>query len=157
MNVVKNFLGIFFSRYILSAIVAWGVAQLLKVILTLVISKRFDKSRILGSGGMPSSHSSMSVALMTTIGFRTGFDSAVFAVAFCFACIVMYDAAGVRQSTGKNAATLNQLLDVLSGEGMISDEERLKELVGHTPLQVAAGAILGLIIGTLFGTVSVPA
>jgi hypothetical protein len=69
----------------------------------------------------------------------------------------MYDAAGVRQSTGKNAATLNQLLDVLSGEGMISDEERLKELVGHTPLQVAAGAILGLIIGTLFGTVSVPA
>lgn len=154
---MRNFFGIFFSRYILSAIVAWAVAQAIKVVLTLAMTKKFDKSRVLGSGGMPSSHSSMSVALLTTIGFRVGFDSAVFAIAFCFACVVMYDAAGVRRSTGKNAQTLNLLLDVLNGEGMISDEERLKELVGHTPLQVAAGAILGIFIGFLFGTVNVPA
>ncbi len=154
---MRHFLGIFFSRYILSAIVAWAVAQLLKVLLTLGITRKFDKTRIFGSGGMPSSHSAMSVALLTTIGFRVGFDSAAFAIAFCFACVVMYDAAGVRRSTGENAATLNQLMDVLSGEGMISDEERLKELVGHTPLQVAAGAILGIFIGCLFGTVNVTA
>ena len=69
----------------------------------------------------------------------------------------MYDAAGVRRSTGKNAATLNQLMDLLSGQGYVSDEERLKELVGHTPLQVAAGAVLGIVIGYLFGTVNVAA
>ncbi|MBQ8093986.1 MAG: divergent PAP2 family protein [Clostridia bacterium] len=154
---MRHFLGIFFSRYILAAIVAWAVAQLLKVILTLCMTKRFDSSRVFGSGGMPSSHSSMSVALLTTIGLRVGFDSAVFAVAFCFACVVMYDAAGVRRSTGKNAATLNQLMDLLSGQGYVSDEERLKELVGHTPLQVAAGAVLGIVIGYLFGTVNVAA
>ena len=154
---LRNFFRIFFSRYILAGLVAWGAAQLIKTILTLCMTKKFDSSRLFGSGGMPSSHSAMSVALMTTIGLRVGFDSAVFAVAMAFACVVMYDAAGVRRSTGKNAATLNQLMDMLSGEGYISDEERLKELVGHTPLQVVAGAILGVFIGYLFGTVNVAA
>ncbi|MBR1710920.1 MAG: divergent PAP2 family protein [Clostridia bacterium] len=140
------------SRYIMAAASAWAAAQLIKVILTLIMTKQFDRSRVFGSGGMPSSHSSMSCALLTTIGLRVGFDSAVFALAFCFACVVMYDAAGVRRSTGKNAATLNQLMDMLSGEGYVSDEERLKELVGHTPLQVVMGALLGILIGWLFGT-----
>jgi acid phosphatase family membrane protein YuiD len=85
---------------------------------------------------------------MMMIGFSEGFDSAVFALAFAFSAIVMYDAAGVRRSTGKNAAVLNRLIDDLYKDGSF-DEEHLKELVGHTPIQVLAGALLGILIGTL--------
>ncbi len=132
---------------------AWAVAQTMKVVLTLFLSHRFDSSRLFGSGGMPSSHSAMACAMITTIGYREGFSSSIFALAFCFAAVVMYDAAGVRRSTGKTAQTLNQLLDLLSGEGYDTDEERLKELVGHTPLQVMAGAVLGIIIGILMSRI----
>ena len=132
-----------------AAALAWAVAQALKVMLTLAISRRFDKSRVLGSGGMPSSHSAMACAMLMTIGFREGFSSSIFALAFCFSGVVMYDAAGVRRSTGKNAAVINQLMDMLSGNGYTFDEKRLKELVGHTPIQVLAGALLGTLIGTL--------
>ena len=137
------------NRVIQAAALAWAAAQLLKVLLTLAISRRFDKSRVLGSGGMPSSHSAMACAMLMTIGYREGFASSIFALAFCFACVVMYDAAGVRRSTGKNAAVINQLMDVLSGDGYTFDGQRLKELVGHTPIQVLAGAMLGTLIGTL--------
>ena len=132
-----------------AAAISWAIAQGLKVILTLLISKRFDSSRMWGSGGMPSSHSAMVCAMMMVIGFREGFTSSVFALAFCFCCVVMYDAAGVRRSAGKNAAVINHLLDGLAGNGFAFDEERLKELVGHTPIQVLAGALLGMLIGTL--------
>ena len=87
--------------------------------------------------------------MLMTIGFREGFSSSIFALAFCFSGVVMYDAAGVRRSTGKNAAVINQLMDMLSGNGYTFDEKRLKELVGHTPIQVLAGALLGTLIGTL--------
>lgn len=137
------------NRVIQAAAIAWAVAQMLKVILTLAVSKKFDRSRVLGSGGMPSSHSAMACAMVMTIGYRDGFSSSIFALAFCFACVVMYDAAGVRRSTGKNAAVLNHILDGLAGNGYTFDEERLKELVGHTPLQVMAGALLGILVGTL--------
>ena len=137
------------NRVIQAAALAWAVAQALKVMLTLAISRRFDKSRVLGSGGMPSSHSAMVCAMLMTIGFREGFASSIFALAVCFAGVVMYDAAGVRRSTGKNAAVINQLMDMLSGDGYTLDEQRLKELVGHTPVQVLAGAMLGMLIGTL--------
>ncbi len=137
------------NRTIQAAALAWAVAQGLKVLLTLAISQRFDRTRVLGSGGMPSSHSAMACAMVTTIGFREGFDSSLFALAFCFAGVVMYDAAGVRRSAGRNAAVINHLLDGLQGNGIFFDEERLKELVGHTPIQVFAGALLGILIGTL--------
>ena len=146
MGVILEILG---NRVIQAAALAWAVAQALKVMLTLAISRRFDKSRVLGSGGMPSSHSAMACALLMTIGFREGFSSSIFALAFCFSGVVMYDAAGVRRSTGKNAAVINQLMDMLSGNGYTFDEKRLKELVGHTPIQVLAGALLGTLIGTL--------
>ena len=142
-------LGIFSNRVVQAAALAWAIAQGLKVILTLIISRRFDSGRVFGSGGMPSSHSAMVCAMVMVIGFREGFSSAVFALAFCFACVVMYDAAGVRRSAGKNAAVLNHLLDSLAGNGMVFNEERLKELVGHTPIQVSAGALLGILVGTL--------
>lgn len=146
MSVILEILG---NRVIQAAALAWAVAQALKVMLTLAISRRFDKSRVLGSGGMPSSHSAMTCAMLMTIGFREGFSSSIFALAFCFSGVVMYDAAGVRRSTGKNAAVINQLMDMLSGNGYVLDEKRLKELVGHTPVQVLAGALLGTLIGTL--------
>lgn len=146
MEVIFNIFG---NRAIQAAIIAWAIAQAIKVILTLAISKRFDSSRVLGSGGMPSSHSAMACALVTTLGFREGFSSSLFALAFCFAGVVMYDAAGVRRSAGKNAAVINHLLDGLAGNGLHLDEERLKELVGHTPVQVLAGALLGILIGAL--------
>ena len=146
MGVILEILG---NRVIQAAALAWAVAQALKVMLPLAISRRFDKSRVLGSGGMPSSHSAMACAMLMTIGFREGFSSSIFALAFCFSGVVMYDAAGVRRSTGKNAAVINQLMDMLSGNGYTFDEKRLKELVGHTPIQVLAGALLGPLIGTL--------
>ena len=136
------------NRMIQGGFLAWAIAQALKVVLTLIISKKFDSTRMWGSGGMPSSHSSTTCALMMMIGFSEGFDSAAFALAFAFSAIVMYDAAGVRRSTGKNAAVLNRLIDDLYKDGSFH-EEHLKELVGHTPIQVLAGAMLGIIIGTL--------
>lgn len=142
-------LDIFGNRIVQAAALAWAVAQALKVVLTLLLSGRFDSSRVLGSGGMPSSHSAMVCAMLMVIGYREGFGSAIFALAFCFAGVVMYDAAGVRRSAGRNAAVINHLLDGLAGNGYAFDEERLKELVGHTPIQVAAGACLGILIGTL--------
>lgn len=146
---MEIFLEICGNKIIQAAALAWAIAQGLKVILTLCISKRFDSTRIWGSGGMPSSHSALSCAMMTCIGLREGFSSAMFAVSFCFAGIVMYDAMGVRRSTGKNAAVINHMLDDLTTKGFTFSEERLKELVGHTPIQVLAGALLGILVGTL--------
>jgi len=137
------------NRVIQAAVLSWAIAHALKVILTLCISRKFDGSRMFGSGGMPSSHSAMVCAMLTVIGFREGFGSSIFALAFCFAGVTMYDAAGVRRSTGKNAEVINHMLDDLATKGFFMDEERLKELVGHTPLQVIAGALLGIFIGTL--------
>ena len=141
-------LEIFSNRIIQAAALAWAIAQGLKVLLTLMISKKFDSTRVFGSGGMPSSHSAMTCAMMMMVGFTEGFSSSVFALAFCFSGVVMYDAAGVRRSTGKNAAVLNRLIDRLANDGTF-DEEHLKELVGHTPVQVLAGALLGVLVGTL--------
>ena len=137
------------NRVIQAAVLSWAIAQSLNVILTLCISRKFDGSRIWGSGGMPSSHSALVCAMVTVIGFHEGFSSTVFALALCFAGVTMYDAAGVRRSTGKNAAVINHMLDDLATRGFFLDEERLKELVGHTPLQVLAGALLGIFMGTL--------
>ena len=142
-------LEIFGNRVIQAAALAWAIAQGLKVILTLIISKRFDSTRVFGSGGMPSSHSAMTCAMLMVIGFHEGFASSIFALAFCFSGVVMYDASGVRRATGKNAAVINRMLERLASDGFNFDEEHLKELVGHTPIQVCAGALLGILIGTL--------
>ena len=137
------------NRVIQAAALAWAIAQAIKVLLTLAISRKFDHTRVLGSGGMPSSHSSMACAMLMVIGFHEGFSSSVFALAFCFAGVTMYDAAGVRRSTGRNAAVINHIVEGLSGKGFNFDDEHLKELVGHTPIQVLAGALLGILVGVL--------
>ena len=130
-------------------LLGWFVAQALKIPIYRIVEHKWDFSRFHGSGGMPSSHSSMVTAGAVAIGAIEGFGTPIFALAVAFAMIVMYDAAGVRRETGTQAAVINQILkDVLINGKQISDEE-LKELVGHTPIQVSAGALLGILVGTL--------
>lgn len=126
--------------------VAWLAAQVIKVILTLFSERKIDLTRLYGSGGMPSSHTAFVMALTFNIGRIYGFNVPSFAVALVFSFVVMYDAANVRLEAGKQAAMLNKLL-FHSG---LKPEEQLKELLGHTPIQVVAGAILGIVVGMLF-------
>lgn len=131
-------------------LLGWFVAQALKIPIHRIVEHEWDFSRFHGSGGMPSSHSSMVTAGAVAIGAIEGFGTPIFALAVAFAMIVMYDAAGVRRETGTQAAVINQILkDVLINGKQISDEE-LKELVGHTPLEVACGAFTGLVVAVAY-------
>ena len=137
------------NAIIVCALLAWFLAQLIKVILDLVILRRFDASRFVSSGGMPSSHSALVVAAATAIGKLYGIDGPAFALAAVLSAVVMYDACNVRRSAGDTARLVNQLLEhveKLTAEDFADD---LKIIMGHTPLQVAAGALLGLGIGLL--------
>ncbi len=132
-----------------TAVIGWGTAQILKFILVLVIYKRFDFRRFIGSGGMPSSHSSLVVSLTMSIGFIKGFDSLMFALSAVMSLVVMYDAAGVRRSAGQQAAILNKIVEDWGRADYSLTEKKLKELLGHTPVEVIAGAILGIIIAII--------
>ena len=131
------------------SLLAWFVAQLLKVILTFIFNRKFDIRRFIGAGGMPSSHSALVVSLATSVGRFEGYDSPMFALALTFSLIVMYDAAGVRRAAGKQAAVLNEILEQIHTSRSVS-EEKLKELLDHTPIEVIAGAVLGFLISRLF-------
>jgi len=134
---------------LITAVISWAVAQFLKVILVCITSKKIDFGRMIGSGGMPSSHSSFSLSLAVATGLEVGFQSELFAVCVCFALVVMYDAAGVRRSAGEQAKILNKLVDNW-GKGDFKDtDKKLKELLGHTPMEVFAGALLGVIIALI--------
>lgn len=129
----------------LSAIIGWLVAQVLKTIIHLIVNKQFVAERMVGGGGMPSSHSATVCALATATGLRFGGGSFEFALAAIFAIVVMYDAMGVRQETGKQGKVLNEMMEIFTQMGKDLDAETvLKEFVGHTPLQVLMGAILGI-------------
>ncbi len=132
-----------------TALISWFAAQLIKVIIVLIIERRVDFTRITGSGGMPSSHSSFTVSLAAAIGFTDGFDSVAFALAAAFSLVVMYDASGVRRSAGQQAAILNRIVEKLGKEELSATGKKLKELLGHTPMEVFAGALLGLIIAII--------
>ena len=137
------------NAVLITAIISWLIAQIMKVILVFIINKKLDFGRIVGSGGMPSSHSSFVVSLAVATGITSGFNSTIFAICACFALVVMYDAAGVRRSAGQQARILNQIVDNW-GRGDFEDtDKRLKELLGHTPMEVFAGAFLGIIIALL--------
>ena len=143
------FLQIITNSILLAGLSAWVIAQILKALTYLIVNRKFQLERLFGDGGMPSGHSATvtSVAVMT--GLQNGFDSGVFAVAAILAIVVMHDAMGVRRETGKQAKAINEMQDFInkmSGKEL-TDEEKLKEFVGHTPLQVAMGAILGLAVG----------
>ncbi|HCB99646.1 MAG TPA: acid phosphatase [Ruminococcaceae bacterium] len=140
------------NTVLMAAILSWILAQAIKTVLTLIVKKKFDAERILGSGGMPSSHSAMVCSLMLGMAIKTGVSSPFFAVTFAFAAVVMYDAMGVRRAAGEQARVLNRMLDKwekqdpeLSPKEDIARKE-LKEYLGHTPLEVLAGAMLGILV-----------
>lgn len=140
---------IFLNSALQTAAIGWASAQLIKILLVLIQQHRLDFTRIMGSGGMPSSHSSFTVSLAVSIGFIEGFDSTLFAVCAAFAFVVMYDATGVRRSAGQQAKILNQLMDRFGKSEFHGTGKRLKELLGHTPIQVFAGAALGAAIAVI--------
>ena len=134
------------NQVLVSAVVGWTVAQVLKTLIDFALNKSFNAERLVGSGGMPSSHSA-TVCGLTTAGLKYGAGSFEFAISFILAMVVMYDAVGVRQETGKQARLLNSIL--LENPLKLSSEvlqQKLKEYVGHTPIQVVAGAILGIVL-----------
>lgn len=133
---------------LVAAVMGWFVAQVLKTIIHLIVTKQFVLERMVGSGGMPSSHAATVCALATAAGLEFGGGSFEFAVAVILAIIVMHDARGVRRETGIQARILNEMMEAFRKMGnKMTAEERLKEFVGHTPLQVLVGAVLGIIIG----------
>ncbi len=132
------------NRTLWVPVLIWFAVQLWKVISPLIFRRKLDLSLLWATGGMPSSHSALVVALAISVGINTGFDSPLFAVSAVLAMIVMYDAAGVRQAAGKQAEKINLIVEeLLSGHPL--NEEHLRELLGHTPLQVAVGALVGFV------------
>lgn len=137
------------NRVLQCAVLSWMVAQVLKVLITLRIEKRLDWRRCFGMGGMPSSHSAFVFSLMLMVGLTEGFHSTAFALSFALAAVVIYDAMGVRAETGKQGAVLNRILREVLIEGQPITEERFKELVGHTPLEVLGGILVGTVMALI--------
>ena len=142
--------GILNNHVLFAGLIGWFLAQALKIPIHYLVEKEWDWSRFHGSGGMPSSHTAMVVSTTIMLGALYGFDTPLFAVAAVFSSVVMYDATGVRRETGRQAQVINQILqDVLINGRPISNEE-LKELVGHQPIEVACGALLGIAIAVVY-------
>lgn len=129
-----------------NAFMAWLLAQLIKFIITFALVRKFDFKKLLASGGMPSSHSATVCALTVSIGITEGFGSPMFAICFVFSFIVMYDALGVRRSAGEQAKVLNQIILDLMEENRVVVDKKLKEILGHTPIEVLMGAIFGILL-----------
>lgn len=132
------------NAVLMVAILAWATAQVLKIISWAFVSRELNFKRLVEPGGMPSSHSAFVTSLATGIGLYEGFDSTLFALAVVFALIVMYDASGVRRAAGKQARVLNAIIEDLNRREL--HPERLRELLGHTPIEVLVGALLGIVI-----------
>lgn len=137
------------NKYIYVPIILWFCIQLFKLIYDLCTTKKFNFKRIIGAGGMPSSHSAVVTSLATLIGKNLGVDSPIFAIAIIFAFVVMYDACGVRRAAGKQAKVLNDIVNT-PGLSNVQVQEKLQEALGHTPIQVFVGALIGLIAGAIF-------
>lgn len=130
------------------AILSWGTAQIIKLLITFIQDKKWDFRKLVSAGGMPSSHSSFVTALTIGIGQVEGYHTSLFAASAVLSFIVMYDATGVRWHSGQQAAVINKIVKMLQNPN-IKLETQLKEILGHTPLQVFAGAILGIIFGVV--------
>lgn len=133
------------NKLFITTLSSWFIAQTIKVIIGVVREKRFDFRWFVGTGGMPSSHAAGASCLAAAVGFAYGFDSVFFALGASFAVVVMFDAQGVRRATGRQAQILNKIMDDIYWQGKIG-EGRLRELVGHTPIEVIAGFLLGVTI-----------
>lgn len=134
------------NKCLMVPIILWCVVQVSKFLLELIINKKINFKRLVGAGGMPSSHSAIVCALASCIGKAYGFDSGVFAISLIFAFVVMYDACGVRRAAGKQAGILNKILDT-PGMSTVEVQEKLIEALGHTPIQVFVGAFIGFVVG----------
>lgn len=132
---------------LIMAVAAWAIAQVLKLLIATAVYRKFDLKYLSTGGGMPSSHSAMVCACATGVGFSQGLDDPLFAIAAVLAFIVMYDASNVRWETGKQAKVLNCMMRSWSGEKPELLKKELKEMLGHTPFQVAMGALLGVAVG----------
>jgi acid phosphatase family membrane protein YuiD len=135
------------NHLLVNAMIAWITAQILKMIIYALTNQKLDIRRLFGDGGMPSGHSATVTAMAVTAGLECGPGSSVFAVAAILAIIVMHDAMGVRLEAGKHAKALNELLELFSSD--LENDIKMKEFLGHTPLQVAFGALLGLAVALI--------
>ena len=140
----NEFAALLNNQHIWISVFACASAQILKVLIDYWRTKKIDRSLFFGTGGMPSSHSAFVVALAASIGTAEGLHSPLFAIALVFALIVMYDAAGVRRAAGKQAEVINMIMESLENIG-ITPDEKLKELLGHSPIEVVAGALWGIL------------
>jgi acid phosphatase family membrane protein YuiD len=136
------------NHVLLASVLAWALAQVSKTVGEIIKERRLVLSRLVSSGGMPSSHSALVTGLATAVGRVMGISSPAFAIAAVLACIVMYDAAGVRRAVSIQARILNQMIDE-AFQGHPFAEKRLRELIGHTPIQVFVGGVLGICVGLL--------
>lgn len=143
---------LFSNQIFLTAATGWLLAQVLKTMIHFILSKEFNAERLVGDGGMPSSHSATVSALATSVALECGLGGVEFAIAAMFAIVVMHDAMGVRRETGIQAKLLNEIIQIFEDMGReeLSVNDKLKEFVGHTPLQVIMGSLLG--IATAFGS-----
>ena len=149
MSTKVSILGFMYNKVAISTFFAWFIAQAFKVLITYLSEKKFSLKGFFELGGMPSSHSAGVIALTTSVAFRDGTASTIFVVSLMFTIVVICDAMGVRRSTGQQAEILNQIMDDFYKHHTIQPE-KLKELIGHTPLQVMAGIILGFIVSLSF-------
>ncbi len=145
---MNTFEQIFNNPTLWVAILSWAIAQLIKFFIEVFKNKKVRLSLFFSSGGMPSSHTSFVTAMATSVGMLEGFNSTAFALSAVLSLIVMYDAAGVRRAAGKHAAAINNLIENIEDTGFKLDT-KLKELLGHSPIEVAAGAVLGVITSVL--------
>lgn len=143
---MNNLIGFLQNKCIYVPFLLWFFIQTFKVIYDLIKTRKFNFKRILGAGGMPSSHTAVVTSLATLIGRYEGVDSTMFAVAFIFSLVVMYDACGVRRAAGKQAALLNKIIETPGLTG-VQVSEKLVEVLGHTPIQVLVGALIGIVAG----------
>jgi acid phosphatase family membrane protein YuiD len=143
-----NLGGIFNNVVLLSALIAWLTAQILKIPMEYLRSRRWQWAMVFAAGGMPSSHSALIIGATQAIGLHQGYASPLFALGFVLAMIVTYDAAGVRRQAGKHAERINMLFDELM-RGQMPDEKELREVLGHTPLEVAGGVLWGIGVATV--------
>lgn len=137
------------NHLLMNALLAWATAQLLKFFIYLAVNRTIDWKRLTGDGGMPSGHSATVTALAVTSGLEYGYDSSAFAVCVVLAIIVMHDAMGVRREAGRHAKAINELLETLSSQQ--EPDVKLKEFLGHTPMQVCCGAVLGFAVAWILG------
>jgi len=143
------FKGIFSNTALLAAFLSWVLAQTIKTVIAAIRTKTFVPERLFGAGGMPSAHSAMACALTMCVAHECGLESPEFAITICFTAVIIYDAMGVRRAAGEQAKVINKMVDIMEKEGSEITEKELTEYLGHTPIEVLAGILLGIVVSLI--------